>query len=87
MQAYRTMNSGSSSKVVKQFKQIGGVDFELTVRDESTGYFGAWFCRECWRGGVKYELLPNVDDALVQAGEGAMHHHVSEHSLPDGQTE
>ena len=66
-------------KVKTQHKQIDSIEFELTVRDESAGYFGAWFCPECWSGGVKYELLPTVDDAMSQAEQGAIQHHESVH--------
>jgi len=67
-------------KVAERVKQIDSVDYELAVRDEIAGYFGSWFCRECWQGGVKYELLPNADDAMAQAERGAEQHHASEHN-------
>lgn len=74
-------------KVSEQTQAIGGVEYELAVRDESTGYFGSWFCRACWKGGVKYDLLPKIDDALAEAELGAMVHHEAEHeTLPESLT-
>ena len=69
----------------KHTKMIDGIEYELAVRDESTGYFGSWFCRDCHVGGVKYDLLPEVRDALMQAERGAIAHHDAEHSPTDGE--
>ena len=67
-------------KVSQQTKVIDGQEYELAVRDESTGYFGSWFCRQCSSGGVEYDLLLTIDDAFAQAERGAMAHHKAEHS-------
>lgn len=69
-------------KVASKFKQISGVEFELTVRDESAGYFGAWFCRNCMHGGVDYQLLPSVDDAMSRAEQDALQHVETSHASP-----
>jgi hypothetical protein len=69
-------------KAAERIKQIDGVEYELAVRDEITGYFGSWFCRKCWLGGVKYDLLPTVDDAMTQAEHGAITHHEAAHQSP-----
>ena len=66
-------------KATKQIKEIDGVEYELAVRNESNGYFGSWFCRACWKGGVRYDLLPTINDAFLQAERGAMRHHEAEH--------
>ena len=72
-------------KTIEHIKTIGGIEYELAVRDETTGYFGTWFCRHCHTGGVKYELLPEIRDALMQAERGAIAHHESEHSRTNEQ--
>ncbi|TWT73083.1 hypothetical protein [Allorhodopirellula solitaria] len=65
-------------------EQIDGVQYELVVRDESTGYFGSWFCRECRTGGAKYDLVSTIDDALAEARRLSLVHHRCEHqSLPE----
>ena len=66
-------------KVAQRIKRIDGIDYELAVRDEILGYFGSWFCRKCWEGGVKYDLLPSINDALAQAESGACLHHQKKH--------
>ena len=66
-------------KVAEHIKQLDGIEYELAARDESTGYFGSWFCRTCWRGGVKYDLLPTIEEALAQAECGMLLHHEAEH--------
>jgi|688.fasta_scaffold1857263_2 hypothetical protein len=66
-------------KVAEHTKQIDGIDYEIAVRDEESGYFGSWFCRKCWKGGVKYDLLPSIDAALAQAENGASLHHEKKH--------
>lgn len=66
-------------KTVERIKQIDGVEYELAVRDETTGYFGSWFCRKSCQGGVRYDLLPTVDDAMTQAELGAIGHREAEH--------
>ena len=58
---------------------IDGIEYELAARDESTGYFGSWFCRQCNVGSVNYDLLPEVRDALMQAERGAIAHHDAAH--------
>ena len=67
-------------KVAQHTIQIDGIDYELTVRDENPGYFGAWFCCKCWLGGVKYDLLPIIGDAMAQAESGASLHHENNHA-------
>lgn len=67
-------------KVAEQRMQITGVDYELAVRDEATGYFGTWFCRKCWVGGVKYDLRAEIGEAMAQAECGALLHHESKHN-------
>jgi len=66
-------------KTAEQIKTIDGVEYELAVRDETTGYFGTWFCRTCWRGGVKYDLVRSPDEAMRDAERGATYHHKNEH--------
>lgn len=67
-------------KVVERIKQFDGIDYELAVRDGISGYYGSWFCRKCWEGGVKYDLLPGIDDALAQAESDAYLHHENKHT-------
>ena len=67
-------------KASEQVKTIDGVDYEFAVRDVTTGYFGTWFCRSCWRGGLQYDLMPSIDDAITDAERRAIEHHESEHS-------
>jgi len=74
-------------KTAERIHQIEEVEYELAVRDESTGYFGSWFCRACWKGGVVYDLMPSVNDAMTQAEQRANDHHESAHpkkQLTDG---
>ena len=60
----------------------GNATYELSVRDEVTGYYGAWFCRTCWLGGVNYELTPAIADALEWARAAAIEHHDATHRHP-----
>ena len=71
-------------KTPEKIKMIDGIEYELAVRDESTGYFGSWFCRRCHAGGVKYDLFPEIRDALTEAERGAIAHHDAEHPRTDG---
>jgi hypothetical protein len=57
-----------------------GIVYEVTVRDEVTGYYGAWFCKNCWRGGVKYELFPTITQAIEDATGRAKTHHSQSHN-------
>ena len=66
-------------KTAERIHQIEEFEYELSVRDESTGYFGSWFCRACWKGGVVYDIMPSVSDAMTQAEELAIAHHESAH--------
>jgi hypothetical protein len=59
---------------------LDGIVYEITVRDEVTGYYGAWFCNHCWKGGVKYELLPVIPQARAEAKGKAKLHHSQIHS-------
>ena len=71
-------------KVSEHTEQFDGVEYELAVRDETTGYFGSWFCRACRTGGVKYDLVSTIDDALAEARRLSLVHHRCEHqSLPE----
>lgn len=65
-------------------EQRDGVQYELTVRDEVTGYFGSWFCRECRTGGVNYHLFGTIDEAFAEARRLSLVHHRCEHqALPE----
>lgn len=66
-------------KAAEQIKTIDDVEYEFAVRDETTGYFGTWFCRACWRGGVEHDLLPSIDEAMTDAERRATIHHENEH--------
>jgi hypothetical protein len=66
-------------KTAERIHQIEEVEYDLSVRYESAGYFGSWFCRECWKGGVVYDLMPSVNDAMTQAEQRAIAHHESAH--------
>jgi hypothetical protein len=68
-------------KVAEHTKQIDGIDYEIAVRDEVSGFFGSWFCGKCWMGGVKYESLPSIEAAMAQAENGATVHHEQKHTL------
>jgi hypothetical protein len=65
--------------VEKEDMSLDGIAYEITVRDEVMGYFGAWFCKSCWRGGVKYELLPHITQAIEEAKGRANAHHSQIH--------
>jgi hypothetical protein len=58
---------------------LGSHVYELSVRDELGGYYGAWFCRTCHAGGVKYELSPSVENAFGVAVAGAERHESQNH--------
>lgn len=66
-------------KVAEHIRQIDGIDYEIAVRDELSGYYGSWFCRKCWEGGVKYDLLPSIEAAIEVAETGAFRHHETKH--------
>jgi hypothetical protein len=59
---------------------LDGIVYELTGRDEVTGYFGAWFCKSCWQGGVKYQLFPVITQAVEDAKDRAKAHHSQMHN-------
>ena len=63
----------------KEDMPLDGIVYEITVRDEVMGYYGAWFCKSCWRGGVKYELLPLIAQATEEAKTRAESHHSRTH--------
>ena len=72
-------------KATERIKMIDGIEYELAVRDERTGYFGSWFCRRCNAGCVDYDLLPEICDALAESERRAIEHHEAQHRNTDGQ--
>jgi len=56
------------------------IEYELSVRDEVTGYYGGFFCQACWQGWVKYDLVPIVAEALEDARKRASLHHLECHA-------
>ena len=66
-------------KVAVLNRLIYGVEYELAVRDEAGGYFATWFCRACWKGGVQYNLLPTITEAMADAEQRVIEHHKTEH--------
>jgi hypothetical protein len=58
---------------------LEGNSYELSVREEPGGYFGAWFCSMCHYGGVKYELHPSVEEAFAVATTDAEKHQSEQH--------
>jgi hypothetical protein len=65
--------------VARKMLSIGGIEYELQVRDELTGYYGACFCRACHEGRVRYDLVPSVKAAFQQAEAYAKLHHAEKH--------
>ena len=64
--------------------RIDSVDYVLRVREGPTGWFGMYFCKCCWKGGVKYDpQLPTVELALSDAKERAVQHHTTKHGKRD----
>jgi hypothetical protein len=58
---------------------LGTRDYELSVREEPGGYYGAWFCRACHQGGVKYALSPSIERAFTAAMVDAEKHESEKH--------
>jgi hypothetical protein len=58
---------------------LGRNTYELSVRQEPGGYFGAWFCLACHCGSVKYDLYSSREDAFDAADAGAQEHESDKH--------
>ncbi|HEY2828446.1 MAG TPA: hypothetical protein VGJ04_12665 [Pirellulales bacterium] len=65
----------------KQKMMLGGFDYELSVRDGTTGFYGAFFCDVCREGFVKYDpVFPTLGGAMQDARSRATAHHAEMHS-------
>ena len=59
---------------------IDGITYELSVREgepDCGQYFGACFCKVCWKGEIRYDLKPTIGDAR-EAGRVLAHWHHSQ---------
>ncbi len=60
---------------------IGSIVYELSARQTTNGFYGAFFCQTCWQGWVNFEsFLPSAGEAILDAKHRAEIHHKVMHS-------